>query len=140
MSKKAVVEGEMILRDHNGNSIEFFSEEFVLDASIQTLEQARVIVKKAMLGDRLQRKHKGFKRVRTAQVISFTDTQEAAEHSDIDRLMIKATELGCVPDNINNYRRPEYKQKALEKAIEVAEKRIKDSVKDRSVIDQGYVA
>ena len=48
---------------------------------------------------------------------------------------MRAVELGCVPENIDNYRRPDYKAKALEKAIERAEKR-KANQKNKSELGE----
>lgn len=139
MPLKAKVEGELVTRDHNGNSIEFYEEEFVLDDSVKTKEQAHVIIKKALLDDRLRRQHKGYKRFRTAQIVDFGKTDEKAEQSDIDKLLIRATELNCIPENLNNYKRPDHKQRALEKAIEKAlERKVKpdpDNVEDHGYVD-----
>jgi hypothetical protein len=136
MALKVKVEGELVTRDHNGNAIEFYEEEFILGADVRTKEQAHVIVKKALLDDRLRRGHKGYKRFRTAQIVEFGTTDEPAEQSDIDKLLIKATALNCIPENLNNYKRPDHKQRALEKAIALAEARKPEK---SNVQDLGYV-
>lgn len=138
MSKLAKVEGEVVVKDGTGQAVEFYEEEFILDDAVRDTNQARSIIKKGLISERLRRKVQNFKRVRTCQVIEFTTTDEVAEQSDMDKLFLKATELNCVPENIDNYKRPDYKQKALERAIENAEKR-KASEKPDSVQDLGYV-
>lgn len=138
MAKKAFVEGEVILRERGGSSIEFYTEEFILGDEVKDINQARVIIKKAMLDGKLREKYKNYKRFRTCQVIKFENTVEKAEHSDLDKLLIRATELNCIPENLNNYKRPDFKAKALEKAIEQAEKR-KPLKSEANTEDQGYV-
>lgn len=118
MAKKAIVEGEVLVKEGNTTNIEFYTEEFVLDDAVDTLEEARRLIKKALISDRLQRTVKNFKRVRTCQVIEFGGTSEKAENSELDQLMLQAVELDCVPENITNYKRTDHKIKALQKAIE----------------------
>ncbi|UOF77781.1 hypothetical protein [Caudoviricetes sp.] len=118
MAKKAIVEGEVLVKEGNTTNIEFYTEEFVLDDVVDSLEEARRLIKKALISDRLQRTVKNFKRVRTCQVIEFGGTTEKAENSELDQLMLQAVELDCVPENIGSYKRTDYKIKALQKAIE----------------------
>ena len=138
MAKKAVVEGEIVLRDGNKTNIEFFEETFILDDAVQTLEQARQIIKKGLIAERF-RKMDNFKRVRTAQVISFENTSEAAESSDLDKMLIEATKLNCIPENLQNYKRPDHKVKALAKAIESAKARAQKKPAKDNVTDEGYI-
>jgi hypothetical protein len=138
MGKLAKVEGEVVVKDGTGTSVEFYESQFVLDDAVQNAAQARAIIKKGLISERLRREVQGYKRVRTCQIVEFTSTDDKPEQSDMDRLLIRATELNCVPENIDNYKRPDFKQRALEKAIEKAEERAK-SVKPDAVQDLGYV-
>lgn len=115
-----------------------YSEEFLLDDAIEDKHQARQIIKRGLIIDRLS-KQKNFKRVRTCQVISFESSAEKAENSELDQLLTKAAQLECIPVNINNYRRPDYKIKALQDAIAKAEERAKAPKKKSNVEDLGMV-
>ncbi len=139
MSKKAVAEGEYLERNASGTlDIVPYSEEFLLDDGIEDLHQARQIIKRGLIIDRLS-KQKNFKRVRTCQVISFENSAEKAENSELDRALTRAAQLECIPVNINNYRRPDYKLKALKDAIEKAEIRLAAPKKKSNVEDMGMV-
>jgi hypothetical protein len=138
MAKLAKVEGEVVTKDGTGQAIEFYEQEFILDDAVKTAEQARSIVKKGLITERLRRTVQNFKRVRTCQIIEFTNTDAVPEQSDMDRLFLKATELNCVPENIDNYKRPDFKQRALEKAIALAEERLVKAKPD-PMKDMGYV-
>lgn len=115
-----------------------YTEEFFLDDSVESKEQARQIIKRGLIIDRLS-KQTNFKRVRTCQVISFAPSDEKAENGELDQLLTKAAQLECIPVNINNYRRPDYKIKALKDAIEKTEARLSAPKKKSNVEDQGYV-
>ena len=134
MDNLVKVEGEMVCKDGTGRRFEFFEEDFVL--SVSDINQARALIRKAMIEERLRKKevtgaleYPDFRKVRTMQVISITPTDEKAEHSELDTAMLRAIELECIPDNLDNYKRPDYKLKALEKAIAVAEAR-REKLKD----------
>jgi hypothetical protein len=122
MAKKVTVEGEVVTKDGKGHAIEFYEETFILDDSIPTADHARCIIQSAFITEALRKKVENFKRVRTCKVIGFEDSNETAETSDVDKLLLEATTLGCVPENIDNYRRPDFKVKALQKAIDAHKK------------------
>ncbi len=138
MSKLARVEGEVVVKDGTGQALEFYEAEFVLDDAVQTANQARSLIKKGLISEHLRRNVKNYKRVRTCQIVEFTTTDKVAEQSDMDKLFLEATELGCVPENIDNYKRPDYKQKALERAIANHKDRAAKAKPD-NVQDLGYV-
>lgn len=139
MAKKAIAEGEYLERNAGGSlDIVPYCEEFILDDAISSKEQARQIIKRGLIIDRLS-KQTNFKRVRTCQVISFENTMEPAENGELDQLLTKAAQLECIPVNINNYKRPDYKIKALKDAIEKAESRAKAPKKKANVEDEEYV-
>lgn len=138
-----LVEGEVIVKDGTGSTIEFYEEEFVIDGSIDTIPMARSLIKKGLIGERLRKKVPGYRAVRTCQVISLSPTEQEAKQSELDLAFLKAIQLGCVPENIDSYKRPDYKLKALEKAIDLAIKRRKDTRKrnnkELEIQDMGYV-
>ena len=139
MAKKALAVGEFLERNASGTlDIVPYEEEFFLDDSIESLDQARQVIKRGLIIDRLS-KQKNFKRVRTCQVTEFESVEAEAENSELDVLLTKAAQLACIPANINNYRRPDYKINALKAAIEKAEERAKRPKKQDNVEDQGYV-
>jgi hypothetical protein len=137
MAWKVKVEGEVIVRDGTGNAIEFYEKEFLLDDSVKNEAQARCLLHNGLISERLRKEVQGYRRWRTCQIVSFEKAQEAAEHSELDVALLEAIQLGCVPENIDNYRRPDYKLKALLAAIE-SHKSKKAAHKD-NVQDQGYV-
>lgn len=139
MSKLAVVEGEVLVKEGNTTNIEFYEETFVLDDAVQTLEEARRLIKKALIADKLQRTVKNFKRVRTCQVIELKNTDEKPESSELDQLMLKAVEMECVPENISSYKRTDYKIKALQKAIEQKEAKAEKKAVQSNETDLGIV-
>lgn len=136
MAKKAICEGEVVVRDGTNSAIEFYTEEFVLDDAVKNLEQARSMIQAGLIADRLRKNLANYRRVRTCQVTSFEVTKDKAEHSELDKLLLKATELGCMPENIESYKRPDFKAKALEKAIE---RHLERKEKKDPMQDQGYV-
>lgn len=139
MAKKAVAEGEYLERNASGTlDIVPYTETFVLDDAVEDKNQARQIIKRGLIIDRLS-KQKNFKRVRTCQVVSLEATAEPAENGELDQLLTRAAQLGCIPVNINNYRRPDYKIKALRDSIEKTEARLAVPKKKENVEDQGYV-
>lgn len=125
MSKKVLVEGEAVKKDGPFNTFFFYEEEFTLDDAVESIGQARSMIQAGLINERLRDKNDGFRRVRTCQVVSFEASKEEAKQGDLDKLLLKATELGCMPENIDNYRRPDYKMKALERAISLAEQKLK---------------
>lgn len=137
MTKRVVVEGEIVVREGHNTSQEFFENEvFLFDDAVATKQQAMSILKKGLLAERF-RKRDGFKRVREFFIVEFSDSKEEAESGDLDKLLIRASELGCMPENLANYKRPDHKLKALEKAIAAAETRkAKTDTKEQ---DLGYI-
>jgi len=137
MAKKAVCEGEVVVKDGASSAIEFYTQEFILDDAVKSLEQARSMIQAGLINERLRKEVQNYRRVRTCQVVSFESTTEKAAHSELDKLLLKATELGCMPENIESYKRPDFKAKALEKAIErhLSRKDKKDPMQDQGYVD-----
>jgi len=97
MAKKAVCEGEVVVKDGASSAIEFYTQEFILDDAVKSLEQARSMIQAGLINERLRKEVQNYRRVRTCQVVSFESTTEKAAHSELDKLLLKATELGCMP-------------------------------------------
>jgi hypothetical protein len=55
----------------------------------------------------------------------------------LDKLLMEATALGCKPDNIDNYKRPDHKLKALQRAIDNHKERKAKAKPDET--DHGYI-
>ena len=126
MSKRVLTEGELIVKDGTGSAIEFYTEEFILDDSVQNAAEARCIIQNGLLKAKLQQqtdKYPNFKNWRTCQVIAFEQADDKPEASELDQLLLRAVQLNCMPENIDNYKRPDYKIQALKRAVEQAEKR-----------------
>lgn len=141
MGKLAKVEGEVVVVENNAKSVEFYECEFILADSVESIDQARQLIQAGKITEYLKRNHKGFKRWRTCQVVELKSVPEKPESEELDGLMIQAQNLGCLPDNIDNYKRPDYKLKAVEKSIAAHKSREakKKAKKDQNVQDMGYV-
>lgn len=141
MAKKVVIEGDAQIRtEANTITLTRYKETFILDDSVQDVNQARSVIKNGLLHDRLTEKVKNYKRFRTYEIKSFEDTEELAEKSKLDKLLVEATKLDCMPENLNIYSSADGKEKALERAIESKKKRQKSAKKKKNdVEDQGYV-
>lgn len=98
------------------------------------------MIKKALIHDRLQKKISNFKRVRTCQVTKLISSDQASETSDLDKIMYEAIKLDCVPENIANYKRTDYKIKALQNAVDQKLSKMSGSNHKKSQeIDLGYI-
>ena len=139
MSKKALVEGEVVLRNGKQKEIEFYETEFILSDDVKDIGHARIIVQGALITDYLRKTMKNFHRVRTCDVTDLIPTKEKPENDEMQLLLIEATKLQCVPENIDNYKRQDFKAKALKAAIEKAKERRTKAVKKDNVKDMGYV-
>jgi hypothetical protein len=138
MAKKATVEGEVIVVQNNAKSVEFYSEEFVLDDTVPDIARARSIIQGGLIAERLRKTVKGYKRWRTCEVTALVDTAGKAEESELQKLLMEATALGCLPDTIDSYRRGDHKEKALRKAIDLHKERLK-KVEKSNIQDMGYI-
>ncbi len=136
MPFSAEVEGEYVVRDGHDVEVKFFTEKFILADTVKNLAQARCVIQAGLLTDRLRRNIPNFKRWRTCEVVSFKPTKEKPEYSELDDALVKATSLGCVPDNIDNYKDPKFKLKALQNAIERHNERMKKAKKTPDVMQE----
>lgn len=146
MGMLAKVEGELYVRtDAKTINIEFYEEEFILDNTIKDIGEARSIIRKGLLNERLRKKVKNYKKFRTCQVVSLEKTNEESKTGEMEKKLLEATKLGCVPVNLDSYLSEGGKEKALEKAIEVKkqrakadkkkQKRAKVDVEDLGIVD-----
>lgn len=138
MSTVYTVEGELFTKDSNGTTMEFYQEDFVIDGDI-TNNEALSLIRKGLISERLQRKVNGFRRIRTCQLVDSKPSTDKPEDSELTRTLTEAINLGCVPQNIDNYKRKDHKLKALQKAIEGHKvrlaKKTKDSTQDLGIVD-----
>lgn len=144
MGKTALVEGEVVFKSGSNSMIDFYEESFDFSDEVETLAQARQILHAGLCADRLRKSVKGFRRVRTCQVVEFKDNEKSPskDQSDYEKLLVKATKLGCVPDSFERYTSEKGRGKALTKAIELHEKRLatakKGDVKEGK-LEKGFV-
>ena len=134
MANKVIVEGEAVIRDGKGNSIEMFEESFIVANTTEA--EARCIIRRGFIDERLREKLPNFKRTYLMRVKSFEPVKEESANKDLDRLFLEASELGCLPRNIANYKRKDYKAKALKTAIEKHHKRV-EAVEEKAQQNQG---
>lgn len=124
MGKLALVEGEVVTVDGGRATIDWYTEEFVLDGSIDSIPLARSVLQAGLVSERLRVKLKNFRRVRTCQVVELTDTDRKPEDGGLDTLLLKATQYGCVPEHFERYATKESRVRALKTAIERHESRV----------------
>lgn len=120
MPNKAVCEGEVYIKEDGRSYLEFYTEEFVLDDSVKTINEARSVIHKGMIADRLRTSFPNYLKWSTCQVVELKETSEQSKTADLDKLLLEASRLNCIPDNIANYKRPDHKMKALQRAIDDA--------------------
>lgn len=139
MGKFVKVEGEAyIRRDTKTVLIDIYEEDFILDDSVESADEARSIIRKGLLDDRLKKTLENYKKFRTCQVLEFKETKDKPEGGRVDKLLVEATKLQCAPDNLSSYGSPKAKEKALEKAIHTAKNR-KNNVKKNNDEELGNV-
>lgn len=140
MGKLVKVEGQVRYKDGLSVGIGFYEEEFILDDSIKTEAEARQLIQNGLISDRLRKTVDNFKGWRTCDIVQFDNTEKQPEFSELDKAMMEAMKLNCVPENIDNYRRPDYKLKALQQAIaNHKEVQAKKKAQKEQTQDQGYV-
>jgi hypothetical protein len=139
MAKLAVCEGEVVTVDGKRSSIDWYTEEFVMSDSVDTIAKARSMLQAGLVAERLRQKVEGFKRVRTCQVVSLDATEQKAESTELDDLLLEAISLSCVPEQIDRYKTADSKIRALKKAIDGHKERKKKEKKKETVTDEGFV-
>ncbi len=141
MTNKAIIEGEVILRDGRGSECAFYELEIDIPDTITTTDKARMyITRGGVASDLLKKEYNNFKSVRTCQVLTVTTGEAGKELTELEALTLEAVELGCVPENLDNYKRKDYKAKALQKAIDSHKARAEKAKKKKSnVVDEGFV-
>lgn len=141
MAYKLKVVGEYIKKtDANTKIIEFYDEEFIVD--IDNQQEALSFIKNGLLHQRLygNEKYKGYVRFRTHEPASFEKTEEKADNSEFSKLVMQATDLGCMPTNIDMYTTQESKTKVIKSAIKADKMRkAKAKKKEQKTSDLGYV-
>lgn len=124
MAKLAKCEGLMGLKEAGGYVTEIYEEEFLLSDSVENLAQARSIIQNGLIKERLKKKYPKFYDWRECQVVSLETTDAKVETGELEQLLLKCSEAGCVPENLSSYASDKSKTKALQKALDNHEKRI----------------
>lgn len=122
MAKYIRIEGEYLHRTEAKTTVlKLYDEEFILDG-VETKSEARSMLKNGLIAQRLK-KNEGFKRLRTYEIVEFKDTDQKPDHTEFEKLLVKATKAKCLPEGLDNYDSEKGKIKALERALETNEKR-----------------
>lgn len=124
MAKLAKCEGQLVIKNAGGTENEYFECEFLLSDKVENIAQARSIIQAGLLHEKLLKEVPKYKNWRECQVVSLEDSDQKAETSEIEMLLLKCTEAGCVPENLSSYASEPSKIKALTKALERHEKRV----------------
>lgn len=124
MAKLAKCEGQLVIKRAGGFENEYFETEFVLSDSVQDIAQARSIIQNGLLHEKLMKDVPQYKNWRECQVISLESTDAKVDTSELEQLLLKCSEAGCVPENLSSYASDTSKTKALAKALERHEKRV----------------
>ena len=83
--------------------------------------EARAIIQNSgMLDEKLRKDKKGFKRWRTCQVINIEEIEGKVDEAEkeLEKLLIEATQLACIPIDYKSYANDKMRVGSLEKAIE----------------------
>jgi hypothetical protein len=144
MGKNRIVtaEGQVILLLGKQKVIEYYEEEFVFPADMP-LSTARQTLHNQLMTERLRKTYDNFIRWRTCQVSEGAETDKEVEDAEVVSLLVEAAELGCVPESLDRYGKPESKAKALKESIKSAKerkaattrKRKKDAEDDGEYVD-----
>jgi len=124
MAKLAKCEGQLVIKQAGGFVNEFFEAEFLLSDDVKDVAQARSIIQAGLLHDHLTRNVDHYKNWRECQVVSLEPSSETVNISELEQLLLKCSEAGCVPENLSSYASDKSKTKALQKAIEAHERRV----------------
>jgi len=138
--KKAIIEGELLLKSGKQTDIEFYETSVLIPDTVTTLDGAQHYTVRSGLVREAMRKAKNFKAIRTQKVIRIEDIKddENREMSELEELLVVAAGLSCIPEGLDAYKKDDSKVKALQKAIERAEER-KKKQKNKSKELSGYV-
>lgn len=118
MAKLAKCEGQLVVKRAGGYENEFFETEFLLSDSVENVHQARSIIQAGLLHEKLLKDVPAYKNWRECQVISLDSVAGKIETSELETLLLKCSEAGCVPENLSSYASDKSKEKALQKALD----------------------
>lgn len=124
MAKLAKCEGQLVIKRAGGFENEFFEAEFLLSDDVKDVHQARSIIQAGLLHEHLLRNVEQYKNWRECQVVSLESSSESVNTSELEQLLLKCSEAGCVPENLSSYASDKSKTKALQKAWEAHERRV----------------
>ena len=134
MTKTVIVSGDMILKDGKDTYLEDFEETFTI-SDVETESEARCLIKNAFIVDRLKEKTPLFRSVHTMRIDSMEASKERKPEDELETAMLEATRLGCIPENIANYRRKDFKFTALKRAISAKKAQIEKDRKEKELKD-----
>lgn len=139
--KVAKVEGQVVVKDGSGLAVEFYEREFELDDAVKDEGMARAVIRKVLIEEDLRKSVENYKRVRTMSLVSLVDRAGKKENGKLELLAMEAVQKGVVPENLNMYKSPEAKEKALEAALARPVKKVRKAEPevDSGVVDEGYV-
>lgn len=133
------VEGEARVRDGSNLTTEFYEREFEIN-DMKSEGEIRSLVRKALIVDELKKTIKGFKSVRTMEIVDIKKKEGKKEDTTrLEDLMAEAMKLEAVPDNLDQYGSTKSKEEALERSIAKKKKADKAPKKKEQVEDLGYI-
>ena len=109
--------------------------EEVFELTEGRVPEARAIIQNSgILDERLRKTKKNYRRWRTCQVIDVQGTTKEAtkEKTELHELLVKATEMGCIPATFKRLKVDKTKIKHLKEAIENKAKRVKKAKSKKS--------
>ncbi len=140
--KKVKVSGEVVIKDNGAQRVDWYEREFDLDDAVEGVAMARAVVRKALIGNELQRTIPGYKRVRTMQVDSLESVPGKKEGGGrLEQLVVEAVKADVMPENLDMYGSDKSKEMAVQSALDRNAER-KKRVRKREavdVVDEGYV-
>jgi len=123
--------------------IDYFETVFELEEDREAY--ARAIIQNGLLQDQLKKEIPNFKRWRECHVKlieKISKTEEASTDPEIEKLLIEATELGCLPPNYHSYKSDAARKRRLKEAVEKKKASIKKRAEKKDGIkieDKGFV-
>ena len=89
------------------------------------ISQARSLIQNGLIIDALKAKYKNYKSVRECQVESITPVEaESSIDPEVQEMLSRATNLGCVPANYSTYKSDASRKRRLREALAAMDKKI----------------
>ena len=124
-----------------GGDKEIISYEEEFELSENHLGKARAIIRRGFINDRLKGKDASFKAVRECQLLEDPDTMAASGDNDkeLEQLLLKAAEYGCIPMNYESYKDDKVRKTQLKRAIKKREDREKKAIEKENKDMEGMI-